>query len=178
MSLIYITGISGSGKSSVLKELKSRGYEAHGVDEDVYANWIHRKTGKVGHFPHPPKPDFDFHKWYKQYEWELDADKVHALKKEADKDSKTIFLCGIASGEDKAWHNFDKVFALTVGADTIKQRIRDRTDNNFGKSPEELEKILEWHSTHEDDYRRFGAILIDAHQPVDKVVDEIVRKVN
>ena len=40
MSLIYITGISGSGKSTVLRELAKQGYEAHGVDEEGYADWI------------------------------------------------------------------------------------------------------------------------------------------
>jgi dephospho-CoA kinase len=34
MGLIYVTGISGSGKSTVRAELRARGFFAHDVDED------------------------------------------------------------------------------------------------------------------------------------------------
>ncbi|HET9898538.1 MAG TPA: hypothetical protein VFQ44_26725 [Streptosporangiaceae bacterium] len=34
MSLYYVTGLSGTGKSAVLTELRARGYLARGVDED------------------------------------------------------------------------------------------------------------------------------------------------
>ena len=38
MSLVYITGVSGMGKSEVLRELATRGLNAHGVDED--GGWL------------------------------------------------------------------------------------------------------------------------------------------
>ncbi len=43
--IIYITGIGGSGKSSVKEELKKRGYEAHDVDEG-FANFFNIKTNE------------------------------------------------------------------------------------------------------------------------------------
>jgi dephospho-CoA kinase len=36
MGIIYITGSAGSGKSTVKRELLSRGYEAFDVDEDGF----------------------------------------------------------------------------------------------------------------------------------------------
>jgi thymidylate kinase len=50
--LVYVTGLSGSGKSSVLLQLKKRGYEAHGVDEEGYADWVDRMNGQCVRFPH------------------------------------------------------------------------------------------------------------------------------
>jgi dephospho-CoA kinase len=34
MALIFITGISGAGKSTIAKELSRRGYEVYDTDED------------------------------------------------------------------------------------------------------------------------------------------------
>ena len=47
MPLIWITGISGSGKSAVRRELRDRGYVAFGTDEDDLAHWIDTETGEV-----------------------------------------------------------------------------------------------------------------------------------
>lgn len=44
MPLIYITGVSGTGKSTVWAELKNRGIEAYDVDEDGLARWQNNKT--------------------------------------------------------------------------------------------------------------------------------------
>lgn len=75
------------------------------------------------------------------------------------------------------WHLFDKVFSLIIDADTIRHRIKHRTNNEFGKSSEELEHILDWHSGYTEVYTKFGAVLIDATKPLDEVVDEILSQV-
>ena len=58
MPLYYVTGVSGTGKSSVLRELRTRGYHARGVDEDGYADWINRISGRTDAFPRGEQ-DFD-----------------------------------------------------------------------------------------------------------------------
>ena len=45
MALFYVTGLSGTGKSAVLRELLIRGYHARGVDEDGYADWLSLAAG-------------------------------------------------------------------------------------------------------------------------------------
>ena len=47
MSLFYVTGISGTGKSQVLKELQARDYEAHGTDEHGFANWVNKSSREI-----------------------------------------------------------------------------------------------------------------------------------
>ncbi len=105
----------------------------------------------------------------------MNPHRISELKQQSDKANKIIFLCGGAEGEDKVWHYFDKVFALIVDVDTLKQRIANRTDNDFGKHPEELVRILRWHTDYEDNFRKLGATIVDATQPVKRVVDEIVQ---
>jgi len=63
VSLFYVTGLSGPGKSAVLAELRARGYQARGVDEDGYADWINRVTGTPDDFS-PDDPDLEFYRGF------------------------------------------------------------------------------------------------------------------
>jgi predicted ATPase len=63
--LLFITGISGSGKSEVLAELRQRGYEAYGSDEDNLAAWYDRQTGTpLENARTPPERTSEFRKRY------------------------------------------------------------------------------------------------------------------
>lgn len=169
--LVYITGTPGSGKSTVLRELRSRGYKAYGTDEHDYSHWIDRKTGEVA----IPPEGYNLHAWYKDHEWTLNPEAVATLRKAADTADEVVFLCGVAAGTDVVEHLFSQTVVLTADLSTLKHRIANRTDNNFGKAPEELKIILEWQDNHVDEYRKQGAVIIDAAQPVGQVVDEIVK---
>ena len=172
MPLIYVTGISGSGKSAVLEELRSRGYEAYGVDEDHFGQWLNRRSGEEEIFPHM-HGERDVHRWYREHEWALDTEKIAQLSERSDRDNSLVFLCGVAAGDGKTWKSFSRVCALVVDEETIRKRIGARTDD-FGKAPEELTQILEWNAGYEARYRQFGATIIDATEPLTVVVDRIV----
>ncbi len=173
MSLFYVTGISGSGKSEVLEELKVRGYEAYGIDENGFADWVNKSNGGVEALPQN-RPNFDIHRWFREHYWVLNSTKIARLMKRSSKSDNPIFLCGLADGEDKVWHMFTKLFLLTIDNKTLEQRITQRIDNDFGKNPAEMHSIFEWLSKNEKRYQRLGAIPIDATQPVVNVVDEII----
>src|SRR6266540_3872560 len=98
MPLIYVTGISGSGKSAVLQELRRRGFKAFGVDEDAYGRWLDRRTGEEVPYP-VGSPTVDPHDWYADHEWVLDVKKIAALKERVDRDGVLAFLCGVAAGD-------------------------------------------------------------------------------
>jgi hypothetical protein len=172
MSLFYVTGLSGSGKSAVLGELQARGYQARGVDEDGYADWISRVTGTAGEFPHDD-PGLDFHAWCRAHDWVLSAERIGELSQQAARSGQPVFLCGGASGDETVWHLFGKVLALVIDVPTLKRRIAART-NEFGKAPDELAAILGWQAGYEAACRRRGAVIIDATQPLDVVVAEVL----
>jgi hypothetical protein len=172
MSLIYVTGLSGTGNSAVLGELRARGYRARGVDEDGYADWINPVTGTATAFPHE-NPDLEFHAWAAAHEWRLSGERIGQLSEEAASSGGRLFLCGGANGDRTVWHLFDEVLALVADVPTLTQRIADCT-NEFGKAPDELAAILGWRASYEAAYRRFGAVIIDAEQPLDHVVDQVL----
>lgn len=170
MALIYITGNSGAGKSSVCKELGRRGYETHDTDENDISSWQHNATGKTVERPSDEKERTT--KWYAEHDWNMSRLKVEKLAKLATQ--KLVFLCGSTSNADEMLDLFEKVFYLSVDEDTLKKRLLVRTDNDFGKAPDELQNILGWHKSLEDRYKKHEAMLLDATKPIGAVVDDIM----
>lgn len=178
MPLIYVTGLSGTGKSAVLAELRARGHRARGVDEDGYADWIEKTTGKPADLPANlpgDAPDHDRHAWFAAHTWVLSVERIAALRAEADACGDTVYLCGTAAGDDKVWHLFTRVLALVADAPTLTARIAARGDG-FGSAPAELAAILAWHADFESNYRRYGATIIDAGQALDRVVERVLEE--
>jgi dephospho-CoA kinase len=173
MSLIYVTGISGSGKSEVLKELKARGYEAYGTDEDGISAFNNNETGVVLENP-PTEAEDRTPEWRAQYTWKMTRERVEKLA--AQSEGKLVFLLGVAANENEVWDLFSGVVALVIDEETLKQRIAERTNNNFGKVPHELENILEWQSQAEENYKKFGVTMVDATKPIQGVVDEVIEQ--
>lgn len=174
MPLIFITGMSGTGKSSVRKELQRRSYEAYDTDDDGITTWIHTASNTSAE--RPDDESSRTNEWYERHEWRMSRQKVEAFAAHA-KD-KLIFLCGSPSNADDMLDLYDKVICLVIDKDTLKTRLANRTDNDFGKAPDELKNILGWHTPFEDRYRDYDAIMIDATRPLDDVVNEIISQVS
>lgn len=172
MGLCFITGVSGTGKSTVLRELRERGCLARGVDEDGYADWVSRRTGTAEAIPHDD-PGFDIHAWYRAHDWVLNARRVSVLSRAAARCGRPVFLCGSALGEAGVWHLFDRVVALVADVPTIERRLAARA-GDYGKAPEELAMILGWHDGFEQSYRGFGAVIVDATRQPREVADEVL----
>jgi thymidylate kinase len=173
MPLIYVTGLSGSGKSAVLRELRARGLEAYRVDEDGYTDWVRRDGGAIEHYPARERGPVT-RAWRRDHHWVLSADRIGELQRNCDQAGRTVFLCGVAAGDGDVWHCFDTVVALVADIGTLCRRIANRRDNDFGKSPGEREQILNWRAGYEETYRRFGAMIVDATKPIKTIVDRML----
>lgn len=174
MSLIYITGMTGAGKSSTRKELQDRGYEAHDTDEDGITSWHNKITGEAT--KRPADANDRTKEWYAEHDWNMSRPKIEELAARA-KD-RPVFLCGITSNDIEMWDLFGKVICLTIDEETLRRRIANRTDNDFGKAPDELSNILRWHKSAEEDYKQWGAVMIDATRPLSEVVDDVISTLN
>ena len=170
MTLIYVTGISGAGKSTVREELARRGYRALDTDEDEIAQWTHRLTGVVTPLllEAHRAPEF-----LSENEWRAEPERVRRLADESS--GRMLFLCGHVGNEDDVWSYFDEVLFLSIDQATMERRLTTRTAHNFGTKPHELELLLAWHAVIDDYYLRLGAIVVDASPVVERVVDEILR---
>src|SRR6478672_4039839 len=126
-SKYLITSRSGAGKSTVCAELVRRGLPAFdGDDIPGLASWIDRITGQPVKMDYS-QPVIDPAK----FAWNWNGTTLANLLK----DRSQIFICGSADNSEDFFDNFDKVFVLTLDAETQRQRILARTSHGYGKSP-------------------------------------------
>ncbi|PLS81325.1 hypothetical protein CYG49_02210 [Candidatus Saccharibacteria bacterium] len=174
MSLIYITGIAGAGKSEVYKELKGRGYEVYGTDEDQLAGFYNNQSGKRVENPADVGKKITL-AWRVNHTWKLPRSTIESLSNKSQ--GKTVFLCGVATNEEEFLDLFNKLFALVLDDETLHTRITFRTNNTFGKNEGELEQIRDWQASTSEYYDKYDYIRIDATKPVKKVIDEILSQI-
>ena len=166
--MVWVTGISGSGKSSVCKALKSKGHRAIDADWNGFSRWVHRRTGEVVLDPPYPVPTG----WLNDYAWDIDARQVKELA--AASTSGTTFLCGRAENEVDVWQHFESTVCLIIDDETLRHRLASRTTNEFGQHPEELAAAVGWNRSETRRYGELGASLVDATRPLEEVVDEVL----
>ena len=158
MNNYLIEGLSGTGKTSVCKELQKRGYKAVEAD-NVFGLYGDPKTGQ------PTKEK-------SQLNWIWDKDKFNAELN--NKNKETVFVCGGAMNQNDFTQYFKKIFTLYVDDDTLKERLLNRTNNDFGKHPDDLARQLEWNKGTIEYAKQRNTILIDATRPVNVIVDEML----
>jgi energy-coupling factor transporter ATP-binding protein EcfA2 len=165
--LVWVTGISGAGKSTVCEALKSIGIAAIDTDGDGFNQWVDDVTGEpVVDPPHPTPAD-----WLDTHAWHIRPELVRALRNSR---PGVTFLFGAVANEREVWDLFDRVGCVVVDDETVRHRLATRTNNAFGKNPADLDRILQWNREQEPAYRRAGATIIDGTRPVDEVVDAVL----
>ncbi|MBI3494634.1 nucleoside kinase [Candidatus Saccharibacteria bacterium] len=158
--IIQIDGISGTGKTTAAEELARRGYTALDADES-FGYYGNPETGE-------PTDERTQHNWI----WDIDKVKTLAVSS----GDTTIFVCGGAMNQDRVRDIFDKRFTLVIDNDTMRHRLMTRTNNEFGKHPDDLARQLEWNKGATEYAKSIGAIVIDATKPIEQVVDNILRE--
>ena len=154
-----VEGLSGVGKSSVYDELIRRGYEAISTDR-AWAYYADPDTGLPGGPIH-----HDNWMWNQQ----------KALGELESSEPELLFVCGSSRNRDRFLPYFTKVFNLRIDDDTMRRRLEERTDDDWPPGKEGVELMLRLNRSDEGPA---GAIEVDATQPLDQVVDELLRLAN
>lgn len=165
---MWITGISGAGKSTVCELLHGRGSVSRDADDDGISQWVDRKTGEVVYDPPYPAPVG----WLDRFGWVIVRGRVEELADESR--SRVTFLCGSAENEADVRDLFDLTVCLVIDDDTLRHRLATRTTNAFGQNPEELAAALRWNPRMRSRYERLGAVIVDATRPPAEVADTIL----
>jgi len=150
MKRVLLTGMSGTGKSAVIRELAARGYKA--IDGDD--GWS--ETG----------PDRD---------WVWREEALQRLL--STEDCEVLFFSGCATNQGKFYPQFDHIVLLSAPAAVLVERLRSRTSNRYGKDPEELALVLHHLQTVEPLLRKSAHHEIDTRAPLDQVVATVLRLV-
>jgi shikimate kinase len=158
---VLLTGMSGTGKSTVIAELSARGYKAVDTDYDGLSELV-----SVSHDePTGLDPGQD---------WVWREDLIQDLLS-ADDGAEALFLGGCSPNQGKFYPQFDHVVLLTAPARVIVERLATRTTNPYGNRPEEVARVLELRQTVEPVLRRGAGHVVDTSVPLAQVVAKVLR---
>lgn len=150
-SVVLVTGMSGTGKSTALAELARRGHRVVDTDDP---GWITRV----------PTPDGPEPLW--------DLDRIRALLD--GHRAGSLFVSGCVANQGAVYDRFDAVVLLSAPADVISARVVDRA-NPFGSRPEDRAKIASDLAAFEPLLRAGADYEIVATAPVEEVVAGLER---
>ena len=150
MKRVLITGMSGTGKSSVIAELVARGHKAVDADD----GWCE------------PLPDG-------RQRWREDA--VERLLDTEDAD--VLFVAGCEENQVRFLPRFDHIVLLSAPLETLLHRLETRTGNSYGKAPEERRRFLEDVEAVEPLLRRVATAEVRTSAPLPEVVARILEAV-
>ena len=150
MRRVLVTGMSGTGKSSALAELRGRGFETVDTDEPGWTEWSDEEDG---------------------YLWR--EDRIAELLAQ-DRETPLV-ISGTVSNQGRFYPVFDAVVLLSAPPEVLLSRIAGRTTNDYGKSAEERDLILEHLAEVEPLLRRTCTHELDASRPLAEVVDDLAR---
>lgn len=159
MKRVLLTGMSGTGKSTLIKELASRGYKAVDADEDGFSEVINVPLDEVTGLD--PGQD-----------WVWREDRISELL--ASDDADVLFLAGCAPNQGTFYHQFDHIILLSAPVNVIVERLATRTTNPYGKRPDEVGRTLELVRTIEPLLRRRAELEIDTSTPLDDVLEQVL----
>lgn len=162
MKRVLLTGMSGTGKSAVLSELRARGFKT--VDTD-YGGWSVLVDVPASGDPRDAQAK----------EWLWREDLMSRLLSTEDTD--VLFVSGAARNQTKFYPRFDLVVLLTAPVAVITERLASRANNPYGKDPAELAEVLAFKETMEPALRRSADLEIDASIPLEDVVRTILDRV-
>jgi len=163
MKRILLTGMSGTGKSTVIRELAARGYKAVDADCDEFSQWM-KVNGDASTLASPVEVGRD---------WVWREDRIQDLLSTEDADM--LFLSGCAENMPKFFPQFDSIVLLSAPADVIVERLRTRTGNQYGKQPSEIARVLDLVESVEPLLRRAAGHEIDTSVSLEKVVATVLR---
>lgn len=163
MKRVLLTGMSGTGKSTLIDEFAARGYKAIDTDSDAWCVWVTvagdpAQTGAA-----------------QERDWIWREDPIRRLL--ATDDADVLFVSGCKSNQGTFYAQFDHIVLLTAPLDVLLERVTTRTTNPYGQQPDERAQIVRYVQTVEPLLRRGATLEVDTRAPIPEVIATILRHV-
>ena len=141
MARVLVTGMSGTGKTTVLAELRRRGHMT--VDTD-YDGW------------ELPNGTWDEQRM------------LHLLAANPD-----VVVSGTVENQGRFYDRFEHVVLLSAPLQVLVERVSRRTNNPYGRTPEQRAEIARYVDTVEPLLRRRATLELDGQRPASELADVI-----
>jgi dephospho-CoA kinase len=151
VSKVLVTGMSGTGKSSVLQLLGEKGHRVVDTDTDYWSEWVTEPDGSQ--------------------DWVWREETIAVLLN--GHSSGHLFVSGCKTNQGKFYPLFDHIVLLSAPADVLLERIGSRTNNPYGKQPAQRASILRHLAEIEPLLRATATVELDAAAPLSQVVRQL-----
>lgn len=159
MKRLLITGMSATGKSSVIKELSARGFDALDLDTPQWSHWVEAEAA-------------DTLTPAKGKDWVWREDRVRELL--VAPRERPLFVGGCAENMKRLFPCIDRIVLLSAPLPTILARLAQRGPGAYGYLEEEREKVVALILTVEPLLRESADVEIATTRSVSETADEIV----
>lgn len=166
---VLITGIAGTGKSTIVKSLNDRGVTSIDLhDVPGLCFWQDKQTKKKVEYTPIHSPD-----WFDTVSRLCDIDQLKTLLDQ----QKDIVMAGTAGDNQMEYFPlFDKIILLQCAPDVLIKRMQTRTNKSgYGKTKAEQDDNIEWQKTFDPQVLSYGAIPVNTDGNLDEVVGKIIK---
>jgi shikimate kinase len=151
MKRVLLTGMSGTGKSTVINKLGELGYKV--VDTD-YGGFTVEVDSGAG----PERLWRD--------------DRIQEVLSADDAD--VLFISGTSRNQMKFYPQFDHIVLLSAPAHVLVERLTTRTNNPYGKKSDEVAETLRLLQTVEPLLRGPATLEVETSTSLDRVITAIL----
>jgi shikimate kinase len=148
---VLVTGMSGVGKSAVVRVLGEHGHRVVDTDTDEWCRWVTLPDGS------------------RDWVWREDA--MAALLDRHP--SGALFVAGCKTNQGAFYPRFEHVVLLSAPASVMLARITARTTNPYGQDPASWAQILRDLAEVEPLLRATATAELDASAPLDVVAAQL-----
>ena len=145
---VLVTGMSGVGKSTLVRELRRRGFRAYDADDDSFGE---------------PRGDG---------RWGWRVERVADVLERGEAAPDLLFFAGCS--EEQVGLPFDYRVLLTAPAAILVQRLMARTTNGYGRSAEQRAQVLADLADVEPLLRRSADLVLVTTEPTPLIADTLL----
>lgn len=164
MSRVLLTGLSGTGKSTLIEQFAALGYKAVDFDSDEWSEWV-----DVHFDGEPTAGDSPVER---NRDWVWREERMQALL--SVQETGVLFAAGCAPNMAKFCVGFDYIVLLTAPATVTVERLLMRGNNQYGKRSDELVRVLAQREIIEPQLRTLASHEIDTSVSLGEVVRTIL----
>jgi dephospho-CoA kinase len=169
---VLISGIAGSGKSTIARYLSLIGLEAYGI-EDMNGMFkaCRKDTGELFKDYDPSNMDH-----VQNMMWGCDVDLLKGLIE--NQKNEIAFYAGVTFDMDEIIPLFDKFILLSASPEVLHRRLCTRAERQYGGTEEVRQKVLQVKDDFEQRMRKKGAIVVNADGDLDAISKGIIEVIS